>query len=203
MTKAISDAFGEDAISRFLKADGAYAYVDVTGTESLLLEGFDIPAMLLLTARELEENAGKESPLPIVQAVTHHGFARLLEAFASKNPKPHLPPTYTDATGTHPVPVLSPQMFSEPKRHISRSRTGTFPVKGAYYHPRKGYVAKLTADLLDVRMTEDVQREVIEHPISAFAKDAVWFEGTLALEEDGVWSTQPGGRITHQPELVS
>lgn len=167
---------------------------------SLFNEEIDIASLMDRTAAELQANANAGTPRPLEQAVTSMAVVHLLRSFSSSHPKDHLAPSYTDDSGSYAVPVLSPQLFLKLGSKKSPNRTGTFVIAGIYFHPKKGYFAKLSHDLLDVALASDLQEEIVNHPISSLC-GRLWFNGTIAQLEDGSWAMLAGGQIIGQPDV--
>lgn len=200
MIKGIRNVFRKEVCTVFSHGDRFRVHVNVKNNGIFSTDGSDIPALMHLTAKELIKNAAGPS-LPIAQAVSSMAMVELLSHFSASSPKEHLAPTFIDGTGTHAVPVLSPQVFSEKTRQSPRSRSDTFLIAGVQYDSRKRCVAKFTHDLIDVTLTEDVHQALLEHSISVLQQQRIWFEGTIVQGEDKMWSSMPGGRIIYQSDI--
>jgi hypothetical protein len=111
------------------------------------------------------------------------------------------PPTFTTPDGVYEVPVLQPSDFVEPTSQPPKSRTSAFEVTGISHSRKRGYVAYLSSDELEVRLTSDLEAELIALPISAL-RYGLWIEGTIEQSDGGAWDMHPGARIVAKESLL-
>lgn len=204
--KAVSGivrAFHPVACEVFAYSDRFRVYVGSSSEETLagLHAPLKLPTQMALTASELAANAKKPTPLPLQAAVTSISVAGLLSCFVSDKPQSHLTPTFTDETGVHPVPTLSPQLFVGAAERNARSRSGSFRIVGAYFAASRGLIVRMTDDLLDVILPAALENKITALRVSDLER-GVLFEGTLAQGEGG-WNALPGGTIVIQTALPS
>jgi len=202
--KAVSGivrAFHPLACEVFAYSDRFRVYVGSSSGENLaeLHAPLNLPSQMALTASELAANAAKSSPLPLAAAVTSISVAGLLRCFVSAQSQSHLTPTFTDETGVHPVPTLSPQLFVGGTERNARSRSGSFKIVGAFFAANRGLVVRVTDDLLDAVLPKDLETKIATLRVSDLQR-GVLFEGTLAQDVGG-WHALPGGTIVVQAAL--
>lgn len=108
------------------------------------------------TAKELQANANRDSPLPYSKAVKRPTLVRILEANSAANHAHNLK-ARAEINGVHyPIPILDPGDFVGPETHGELRRTGTFLVTGLRRNDSKGNGLYITENELPVCMPSDV-----------------------------------------------
>lgn len=168
--------------------------------QSLLSNDVDIPGLLSRTAEELTANSARERPSTHAKALTSQAFVGLLRAVATKNPATHAVPTFNDASGAHPIPVLSPTAFVQPITPRDRSMSATMRVLGCTYSKQCGLRYLLTDERLEVELSPDLEASMAALPFSAI-RDGLWFTGTIYQDDRDHWATMPGGKVVQQESI--
>lgn len=157
----------------------------------------DILELIQRTAAELPANARREAPLPHGTALSSQVVVPILRAVSAHHVDGGPAPTFTDANGTHVIPILATSDFVEPEVPRHRSRTGTFQVAGFYYTSKSGFRVFMTNDRLEVALDHEIECVLLALVVSALT-GGLWYEGTIEQADDGSWRTSPGGKLVQQ-----
>lgn len=200
--KSALSTFGKSTSAVYSLGDRFRLFVGAVQDEkqSLLSYSTDIPGILNRTANELTANSSREHPLTHATALTSQVFVGLLRAVATKNPEMHAVPTFNDASGTYPIPVLRPTAFVQPATPRDRSMSSTMRILGCMYSKQHGLRYLLTDERLEVSFTPELEASMSVLSISSI-RDGLWFAGTIHQDDGNQWATVPGGQIIQQEAI--
>lgn len=108
------------------------------------------------TAKELQANANRETPLPHSKAVKRPLLVRILESSSTAHHIHKLAMRAEINGERHAVPILDPGDFVEPENLSEYRRTGRFLVTGLRRNDTKGHGLYVTENELPVCLPSDV-----------------------------------------------
>ena len=126
---------------------------------------------LILTAKQLRENANSNNPLPHSVAIKHAGLVPVLQTVSRVSRAFGLEVSILMDGKSEPVPVVAPADFHEPDRDDELRKSGTFTICGLIRNDARGHEFFVTENQLRVRLpagdprwTWDKVHYVLEEP---------------------------------------
>lgn len=199
--KAIAAALGKRLGPPLLC--GAEVRLEVRADEKNL--GYNLAELvddLHNTARELQANANRETPLPHSKAVKRPVLIRILEASSTAHHVNNLTARAEINGERHPIPIVDPGDFVEPEIDGELRRTGTFLVTGLRRNATKGVVGFcITENELPVSVAPDMPGWTWRD-ICRSLECQTYLVGTIARESKShPWMPASDARLESQEDL--
>lgn len=153
------------------------------------------------TAKELQANANRETPLPHCKAVKRPVLVRILESSSTAHHANNLTVCAEIDDARHALPILDPGDFVEPEIRGELQRTGTFLVTGLRRNETKGIGLYVTENELPVCMPSDVPCWTWER-IRRVLDCETFLVGTITRESKShPWMPASDARLESQEEF--
>lgn len=159
---------------------------------------FEVPdtlaADLLVTARKLEENAERQPPLPLAQAVPSPYCIDILHAVAQAHAKSGLCVSIeADGVATY-IPRVSLSVFTEPEETVATARVLRSKVEGVC-HPKDNANVLVLADMSWLELPFSNYDYSFDELCQMVGKDASVFVGMAESIGKNKLRALPGGQL--------
>lgn len=155
---------------------------------------------LLLTNRQVQENAAAKNPKPSSAAVSHPELLPLLRALVNNRGAGDPPPTVEDASGAYPMVLPSRQDFVDAPKSEVTQQIGTYVIVGTLVTQDRKIQIILTKDQwvaeVDAKLLPAPLRQTIE-----LLTAGLWAEGSFERIHTCTWKMKDGGKIVEGPDM--
>lgn len=195
LCKALAESYGTRLGEPILWGGGIY--MDICDDSDLLGFAAGMVADLILTAEQLKENAQRQPPQPLVQAVTHRHCVDLLRAVTHARQKCGLVVTVDTDGHVLDLPRLEPSDFSEPATAEDIGKRINLDVVGLC-QPREDVHVVILANLTALELPRGVYRYTLPELQQMIFGAHTRFVGSATPIEKGRWRAMPGGELPVQ-----